>query len=184
MHSIIQYTDPKKGKVLREKSKPIKEINNEIILLFKDLESLAKAGSKEGITLVGLSAPQLGENLQAFIYYDFKTDAYVPVINPKVTYESKELSSEWEGCASIGEGPTSLFGPVSRAKSCKIEFLGIDNTLHCATVSNYMSHIVLHEMDHLNGILFLDRVKDEKMIFTAKELDAYAKNHNGKYPKV
>ena len=183
MRSIIQYKDPKLGKILREKSKPVKEINNDLINLFKDLEKLAKANSKEGITLVGLSAPQLGENVQAFIYFDFKTDSYVPVINPKLTYESKELSSEWEGCASIGEGPTSLFGPVARPKSCQIEFLGLNNEIKTATVSNYMSHIVLHEIDHLNGILFLDRIKDEKTILTARELDEYAKKHGGKHPK-
>jgi peptide deformylase len=52
------------------------------------------------------------------------------------------------------------------------------------SVTNYQSHVLLHEVDHLDGILFLDRVEDPGMILTAVELDEYARKHGGKYPKL
>jgi len=179
-HEILQYPNKK----LTTKSIDVKVIDNDLKNLFRDLENLAKKNSKEGITLVGLSAPQLGLNVKAFIYYDLNKKKYIQVINPKLVYSSKELSTEWEGCASVGVGAKSLFGPVTRSKTCQIEFLDLDGRDQIVSVSNYMSHIILHEIDHLDGIIFLDRVKDPKMIMNAKELDAYAEKHGGKYPKV
>jgi peptide deformylase len=177
---ILQYPD----KRLLEKSTDIKNVDNDVRNLFRDLEVLAKANSKAGITLVGLSGPQLGWNVRAFIYYDFNKKKYIPVVNPKLVYSSKELTTEWEGCASVGSGQKSLFGPVARSKSCQIEFTDLEGESQIVSVSNYMSHIILHEVDHLDGIIFLDRVNDPNLILTASELDDYAKKHNGKYPKV
>lgn len=177
---ILQYPD----KRLKEKSKPIKKVDNDVIHLFEDLEKLAKANSKEGITLVGLSAPQLGWNVDAFIIFDFKLKKYIRLVNPKVIYTSKELSAEWEGCASVGTGQKSLFGPVKRSKNSQVEFTNLDGETELYNAKDYMSHILLHEMDHLEGVIFLDRVDDPTMILTAAELDAYAEKHGGNYPKI
>lgn len=177
---ILQYPN----KILTQKSKDVKTIDNDIKKLLKDLEILARKNSKDGITLVGLSAPQVGLNVKAFVYYDIKEKKYIPVINPRLIYTSKELSTEWEGCASVGIGSKSLFGPVARSKSCQIEFLDLEGNVQLVSVSNYMSHVILHELDHLDGIIFLDRVRDPKMIMSAEELDNYAKRHGGKYPEI
>jgi peptide deformylase len=177
---ILQYPH----KALRAQSAQIKKIDSEIISLFKDLKKLAKANSKDGITMVGLSAPQLGANLNAFIIYDFKKGKYIEIINPKTIYTSKETSNEWEGCASVGVGAKSLFAPVRRSKKVQFSYLNLDGEEELMNLSYYMSHIYLHEIDHLNGIIFLDRVEDPKMILTAKELDLYAEKNNGKYPKI
>ncbi len=178
--TILQYPDPR----LKEKSKEVKTIDNDIINLMSDLKMLAKKNSKDGITLVGLSAPQVGLNVKAFVYYDFIKDYYVEVINPKLLYSSKETTPEWEGCASVGAGPSSLFAPINRSKSCQIRFIDIEGNEQVVAVTNYQSHVLLHEIDHLDGILFLDRVEDPKMILTASELDEYARRHGGKYPKL
>lgn len=177
---ILQYPD----KRLTEKSRAVKKIDNDILHLFEDLEKLAKQNSKEGITLVGLSAPQLGLNVNAFVIYDFKKKKYIRIVNPKVVYTSKELSAEWEGCASVGTGQKSLFGPVRRAKNSQVHFTNIDGVDEILNLKDYMSHILLHEMDHLDGIIFLDRVEDPTMIMTAAELDDYAEKHGGNYPKI
>lgn len=179
---IVQYDDPKLGKVLREKTKEIKTIDNDVINLLSDLKELAKKNSKDGITLVGLSAPQVGWSVSVFVYFDIATRKYIDVINPKVIYESKETTTEWEGCASIGTGQKSLFGQVRRSRACQIKFLSPDNTEKIINVSNFQSHILQHEVDHLNGILFLDRIADKKDIYTTKQLDEYAKKNKGKYP--
>lgn len=179
-NQILQIPNP----ILRNKSKNIKSLDQSVINLLNDLKRLAKENSKEGITLVGLSAPQVGENLNLFVYYDLQKEQYIEVINPKVIYQTKELTFEWEGCASVGTGEKSLFGPVGRSKTCQIQYLDITGKEQIVSASNYQSHILLHEMDHLDGIIFLDRVQDPKMIITAKELDDYARKHGGKYPKL
>jgi peptide deformylase len=178
--TILQYPDPR----LREKTKEVKSIDNEIVSLCKDLKKLAKENSKDGITLVGLAAPQLGAEKSVFIFLDLQTNEYVEAINPKVIYESKELSSEWEGCASVGKGPTGLFAPVPRSRMTQVKFLTISGEEKIISAKDFQSHIVLHEVDHLNGIIFLDRVTDPTMILTSKELDEYARKHGGKFPKT
>lgn len=177
---ILQYPDPK----LLEKSVDLNSIDNDVKSLFKDLERLAKKGSKQGVTLVGLSAPQIGWNVRAFIFYDFKKNKYIEVINPKLLYSSKELSAEWEGCASVGTGSKSLFAPIRRSKSSQVEYLNLKGETEVLSATNYLSHILLHELDHLEGIIFLDRVEDPQMILTARELDEYAAKHGGNYPKI
>lgn len=178
--TILQYPDPR----LKEKSKDVKNIDNDIRNLFTDLKKLAIKNSTDGITLVGLSAPQVGLNVNAFVYFDFQLEKYIEVVNPVVLYQSKELTAEWEGCASVGSGATSLFAPVKRPKSCQIRFTDLQGEERMISVTNYQSHVLLHEIDHLNGVLFLDRVEDPNMILTAVELDEYAKKHSGKYPKI
>jgi peptide deformylase len=177
---ILQYPDPR----LKEKSKDVKAIDSDILSLIKDLKRLAKENSKDGITLVGLSAPQVGFNVRAFVYYDFQIDQYIEAVNPVVIYQSKDMTAEWEGCASVGSGQTSLFAPVKRAKTCQIRFTDVHGKEKMISVTNYQSHVLLHEVDHLDGILFLDRVEDPGMILTAVELDEYARKHGGKYPKL
>ncbi len=177
---ILQYPD----KRLLEKSKPVKKIDNDVLNLFEDLETLTKKFSKNGIILVGLSSPQLGWNINAFIVYDYNAKNYIKMVNPKLIYSSKETTSEWEGCASVGSGQKSLFGPVRRSKNCQLQFTNLNGEDEIYNASGYLSHIALHEIDHLEGLLFLDRVDDPTMIMTAAELDRYAAIHGGNYPKI
>jgi peptide deformylase len=181
---ILQYNDPKLGRVLREKAKDIKEVDNEIKSLFEDLKTLASKNSKDGIVLVGLSAPQVGYSVSAFVFFDLKQEKYIEVINPRLIYTSKETTVEWEGCASIGTGKKSLFGPVKRPRMSQIQYTNLAGEEKVLSVSNFQSHILLHEMDHLDGILFLDKVEDPMLILTASELDEYARKNNGDYPKL
>lgn len=179
-NKILQYPDP----VLSRKSIDVKRIDNDILNLLNDLESLAKKNSKQGVVLIGLSAPQVGLNVRAFVFLDLKTDSFVKVVNPRIVYQTKEITAEWEGCASVGLGESSLFGPVKRSKSVQIEYTDILGKQKIITANNFQSHILLHEVDHLDGIMFLDRVEDPAMIMTAKELDDYARKHNGKHPRI
>jgi peptide deformylase len=177
---ILQNPNP----ILRVKTKDIKTIDNDVLNLLRDLKKLAKLNSKDGITLVGLSGPQVGASLSVFVYFDLKQHKYIDVINPRIIYQSKEVTGEWEGCASIGTGPSSLFGPVKRPRQCQIQFTTVDGKDAIISGSNYQSHILLHEMDHLDGVLFLDRLTDPTLIMTAKELDDFAAKNSGQYPKI
>lgn len=179
---IIQYNDEKRKHILRKVSKDVDLKDENVKKLVEELKKESVASSKQGVTTVGLSAPQIGENLNVFVFFDLAEEKYIEVINPKVIEKSKKTSEEWEGCASIGSGKTTLFGLVKRPENCKIKFLRLDGKEHEYEADNsYQSHIILHEIDHLNGILFTDRVEDKTNILTSKELEKYMKKFGRRY---
>lgn len=177
---ILQHPNP----ILRKKSVEVKKNFDNLYGLIEDLKNTAKKHSKNDIILVGLSAPQIGLNLRVFVFYDQRLNKYIEVINPKIISLSTETSLEWEGCASIGVGKNGLVGPVKRSRYCEIEFFDANWQRKMLSASNILSHILLHEIDHLDGILFLDRVVNEKYLMTFRELDQYMKKNNGKFPKI
>jgi peptide deformylase len=74
-------------------------------------------------------------------------------INPKIIEMSEETAIDWEGCLSIPAG----FGKVARATSIVVTWTDEDGTETTETVENYTARIFQHEIDHLDGILFIDR---------------------------
>lgn len=177
INRVIQYSDKRYSEILRNKSENIKKNSPDVHKLVKDLMTLAKKTEKDGVTTVGLSAPQIGANYRVFVFYDLDQKKYYEVINPEVIYESSELSSEWEGCASIGTGKNTLFGIVERPKKSKIKYFDLNGKEQVYMAEDYQSHVVLHEVDHLNGILFIDRVKDKNALLNSVELDKYLKKY-------
>lgn len=175
---IIQVSDKVYGHLLREKSEEIKKFDEDLNSLINELFYLCKSSSKEGVTTVGLSAPQIGVTKRVFIYFDLKKKKYFEVINPRIKFLSKEMSAEWEGCASIGTGKNTLFGEVERPEVSEIEFYDKYGERKTAKVNGYQSHVFLHEIDHLEGILFTDHVKDPNNLLNADELDKYMKKYD------
>ncbi|MCX8034925.1 MAG: peptide deformylase [Candidatus Dojkabacteria bacterium] len=178
-NKILQYPDPK----LKLVSKEITSIDADVIRLLDDLERLCRKTSKD-VLIVGLSAVQVGWNVRVFVAFDLNKDRFIRVINPKVVELDEKQSTIWEGCASVGTGENSLFGPVKRPMRVVLEFLDDNGKPNKKEFKNEMSHIILHEMDHLDGIIFLERVEDHSKIITAKELDRYMALHDGQMPPV
>jgi len=170
---VVKTGDP----CLRKKSKPIVKIDKKIIALISDLkETLLAQKDPEG---VGLAAPQIGKNLRVFIMRtngDIKT-----VINPKIISISKEKTSEdkrkrnetLEGCLSIPH----FYGSVIRAKRIKISYITEKGKQITETFKGFPARIVQHEIDHLEGGLFIDRLLEQKRPLyeikddTAEEVD-------------
>lgn len=148
---ILVVPNPK----LRRVSKPIKSLDlatNDFLL---DLaETLKKARNPEG---VGLSAPQLGKSIRAFAsFLDHKIRFY---LNPEVLDQDEELTlggtsdrPVLEGCLSI----PALYGPVYRPKKIKIKALSEKGEQFTRTLTSFSARVFLHELDHLDGILFTD----------------------------
>lgn len=144
---------------LRKKSKPVKKIDKKIKKLIRDMkETLVVQDDPEGI---GLAAPQVGKNIKIFI---MKPDeAMRVVINPKVLkiYKGKKIKKDhkvMEGCLSLPH----YYSPIGRAKKVKISYLDEKGQKIVKTFDELEAQIVLHEIDHLNGVLFVDRSLEQK----------------------
>ncbi len=123
---------------------------------------------------VGLAAPQVGEELQLFVYEAAggEEHAAIPltvVINPLITPLPGELVYDWEGCLSIPE----LRGLVPRHPALKLSGLDRDGKAFERHAEGFEARIIQHEFDHLNGIVFLDRMRDLRSLAYSEELQRY-----------
>ncbi len=151
---IIIVPNPK----LRQQSKPVKKIDKKIEKLVKDLIDTAKAAKEpKG---VGLSAIQISKPVRVFVIKRGKK--FTPFINPIITWKSKKKHSQvlekeklfLEGCLSI----PNFYGFVDRPHVVKLKWQDLKGKTHQDKFENKESTFVQHELDHLNGILFVDRV--------------------------
>ena len=146
---------------LREVAKPVGEITDEIKVLVKDMfETMYDAPG------VGLAAPQIGV-MHRVIVMDPAGEEEEPrpqaMINPEIIWLSEELRVHQEGCLSIPE----YYEDVERPDVCKVKFLDEQGESHELTCEGLLSTIVQHEVDHLDGKLFIDylsRLKRDRVI--------------------
>jgi len=157
IRKIVGSKDP----VLRKPSKPVAKIDRKIVNLIKDLtDTLAQQKDPEG---VGLAAPQVGVNLRLFVMA--KGKEIVPVVNPEIIEVSKKQTTKKKKGHSILEGCLSLpnyYTPLKRPGSVKLRYTTADGEEKIEEFTGFAAQIVQHEVDHLNGILFIDRLLEQK----------------------
>jgi peptide deformylase len=160
---IIQiYPDRSVGKdnkILRQKAKEVaqKEIGSKKIKDILGWMEEILAESKEG---VALAAPQIGEPLQIFIVKLIPDAGFKIFINPKIKKISQKKQIVPEGCLSV-EG---VYGAIKRAEKLTVEAYDEKGKKFTCGASGLLAQIIQHEMDHLNGILFVDKaIKLEKI---------------------
>lgn len=177
---IIQIGDQKLFQISEEVEKS--EIKSESIQnLIKDLHDTLNA--HEG-TAAGLSAVQIGALKRVFVIKEKdKSGEILTLINPEITKQSSDTTIEWEGCMSINNGNKRLFGPVPRSKSVTMKYLDINGIQREITGVKFMAHLLLHELDHLDGKLFLQYVTNPENIWDEEELDEYLEN-NERFPDI
>jgi peptide deformylase len=155
IRKILQTKDP----ILRKKAQEVPVLNNKISGIIKDLkDTLVIQKEPEG---VGLAAPQIGKNLQIFVI-NYKSVKRV-VINPKIL--NIEKSTKKAGKKEILEGCLSLpnyYSPLRRASGVTLKYLNEKGAEVTEKFKGFYAQIVLHEIDHLNGILFVDRLLEQK----------------------
>lgn len=121
---------------------------------------------------VGLAAPQVGKSLPLSVI-DTKPTPTRPnlkrekltIINPRIIQTYGSPQAEWEGCIS-GAG---LYAQVPRYKKLRLAWSDEKAQTHERDFDGFIAHVIQHEVDHLNGILFVDKVKDPKTYMTFKE---------------
>ena len=120
---------------------------------------------------VGLAAPQVHEGLRIFTAEIYNELELKVVINPVVTLLGNETISNWEGCLSIPR----IRGIVKRPSQVKVEGYDQFGNPQSFEANNYLSAVVQHETDHLDGILFVDKMDDLKNL---SFMDEYLRYHH------
>jgi peptide deformylase len=125
---------------------------------------------------VGIAAPQLGEEVQIFVYHAAGPPE-IPlhvVINPLITPQVREVVYDWEGCLSIPD----LRGLVPRHGEVRVQGLDRGGKPVDYVVAGFEARIVQHEYDHLNGVVFLDRMRDLRSLSYTAEWESYMAGEN------
>jgi len=147
--------------VLRQVTKPVKILDTRVLTILKDMEKTLLAAKKpQG---VGLAAPQIGVPLRIFLIHPTPKSPVTVFINPEIIkYSQRKIKPNskdgvYEGCLSIPHH----YAPLERSSSVTVKYLDTNFKSHQKSFSGFAAHIVQHEIDHLNGILFIDRVLEQ-----------------------
>lgn len=169
-YKIVKLGNPS----LREISNPVNENEFDSQELHNIVDTLFFALKKEGG--VGIAAPQIGVNQRIIVfgmekhpvYTEVESIPYTVLINPIIHILTDELEEAYEGCMSVG----TLRGKVSRPK--RIFYSGFDVNGHLIEneVAGLHARVVQHEIDHLDGVIFLDKVTDHLSLGFHEELVA------------
>jgi len=165
--NVTQIGDP----VIRAKAKVVTAVvSRQTKKIVRDLvDSMRYHG------LVGMAAPQIGISLRIFVSELRETnvrrakdaDAVRVFINPRIINYSKRKRRDGEGCGSVAR--SGLFGMVSRSESVTVVAFDEKGKRFTMTAKGLLAAVIQHETDHLNGIVFLDRLPDMKSVTSREE---------------
>lgn len=149
---IITAPDPR----LKLKAKPVKAVDDEIRRLMDDmLETMYLAPG------IGLAAPQVGV-LKRVLVVDVAGEGEKPaplkMANPEILWRSEELATYSEGCLSLPEH----YADVSRPAEIKVRYLDGENEIRELHAKGLLATVIQHEMDHLEGKVFVERLSELK----------------------
>lgn len=176
------------NKVLRSKSKRIGFIDDSIKQLAEDMIETTldwDHGSEFG---AALAAIQVGQPLRLTVVrnsFDNNEDTeFASFINPEIVKHSDETVTDIEGCLSV----PGIYGRVKRYKKIKVKALALDGKPVRLTLTGFAARVFQHEIDHMNGKIFLDHITDNKNLL---EIDGQGKltpiqstNANSNEPKT
>ncbi len=166
--NIITEPDP----ILRKKSKVIEKIDDELKKLLNNMvETMYDAPG------IGLAAVQIGI-LKRIVVIDIskKDEKKSPLflINPEITYKSDTTSVYEEGCLSL----PGYFAEIERPTECHLNYLDYNGNKKTLKADGLLSTCIQHEVDHLNGVLFIDYLSKLKKDMIIKKLAKQKKRIN------
>lgn len=161
VREIIGVKDPR----IRIKSKMVDKIDKKVIDLIKDLkDTLMVQKDPEG---VGLAAPQIGKNSRIFAVLD--NGKMQIFINAQIIKKGKNEKAEvkkipkvkkfLEGCLSLPH----FYGPIKREERIKVKYMNEEGNTFTENFYGFPAHVIQHEIDHLNGIIFVDRILEQNV---------------------
>lgn len=162
--NIITLPNPK----LREKSARVHIITPQIKKLVDDMVSVALdwEDSRPHEISAALAAIQIGRPERVIIVRSNMDDKsvrdFTALINPEIVKLEGEICQDYEGCLSV---PGSIYGKIPRHSKVRIKALDIDGNKVRIKADGFLARILQHEIDHTNGIVFIDHIKDEKYAF-------------------
>lgn len=149
--------------VLRQQARVVDSWDDRLAKLAADMHETMNAAPG-----VGLAAPQVGV-LKRLFTWGIDDDTRGSVVNPRVVDSSLEVQEDDEGCLSF----PGLFYAVERPLRVEIEHTDVHGDEHTTQLEGYLARIWLHEMDHLNGILFIDHLAKHDRKAAMKEMRRY-----------
>ncbi|MBD2022550.1 peptide deformylase [Leptolyngbya sp. FACHB-36] len=162
---VIELGNP----ILRHKADAILNVmDDRVQTLIDDLMLTVKHANG-----VGIAAPQVARSQRLFIVASRPNPRYptapdmepTAMINPQILVHSDESVKGWEGCLSI----PGIRGQVPRHQAIEVEYIGRDGKRHTQELTDFVARIFQHELDHLDGIVFLDRVESTQDLMTERE---------------
>jgi len=141
---VLKYGDPG----LRRRASPVSEVTPEIRAVIADMTETMY--DEVGI---GLAAPQVGISLRLIVIADEEGRGVQAVLNPAIVEQGGETTGE-EGCLSI----PGVFAPVVRSAWVKVEARDVNGQPLAINARGLRARVLQHEIDHLDGVLFIDRV--------------------------
>ena len=160
IRDIRLFGDP----ILRTAAEPVTDFDKQLRSLVKDLtQTLDDAQG------AGLAAPQIGVGLRVFAYAVGSERGYL--VNPGLEFPDEEEQDGEEGCLSFPK----IRGDVSRPDEVAVEFSDERGNRHTLRCNGLLSRCVQHEVDHLNGVLFIDRMDKKARALVDADVKALAK---------
>ncbi|MBT1071838.1 peptide deformylase [Pelotalea chapellei] len=152
VQTILRYPHPLLKKICNE----VDFVDEQLHTLVEDLLDTMRAGPGS----VGVAAPQIGVTLRVCVvdvsasrHGKDNNHGLLTMINPEIL-ESRGVATMREGCMSVPD----YTGDVDRATEIRVRFSELDQTVREFTATGFEAVAIQHEMDHLDGILFLDRI--------------------------
>lgn len=161
--NIITLPDPR----LRQRSAKVYAVTPEIRQLVADMTSIALdwEDSRPHEISAALSAVQIGHlNRVVIVRSDFddkSTREFTALINPEIVKYDGEITKDYEGCLSV----VGIYGKVPRYDKVRVKALDINGNEVRFKADGFLAHVIQHEVDHINGIVFIDHIRDEKDAF-------------------
>jgi peptide deformylase len=161
--------------ILRQKAREVPKISlktDEISQLIQDLHDSMKFYGG-----IGIAAPQVGVDLSMAMIELTSQNRYgeedhLPLtvfINPKIEYLTDEKQGFWEGCLSV----PGLRGFVERPRRIKVSYMDLEGQQQEIKAEGFLATVLQHELDHLEGILYVDRIKDMKLLSYQEEFEQF-----------
>ena len=152
---------------LREKSTKVSKIDDEILDIIANMRKLSLDWEKKHPyeLSAAMAAPQMGVNKRIVIIRDDMEDkrnaSFTALINPEVIRAEGKIKKDYEGCLSV----PSIYGMVPRASKVRVKAKLEDGTEVRIKATDELARTLLHEIDHLDGVLFIDHIKNDKDAF-------------------
>lgn len=187
--SIVTTPDPR----LRQKSEKVHQIDDETKRIINEMiaSSLAWEEEHEFELSAAMAAPQLGYNKRIIVVREDMSNKdnanFVPLINPVVIKTEGKIIEDYEGCLSV----PSIYGKVGRPYKARIKAVTENGEEVRLKATGFLARTLLHEIDHLDGVLFIDHIKDQTDAFyklndkgdlEPLDYDKYIKNNKDLFP--
>lgn len=152
---------------LREKSEKIREINDDTLDLIKDMTDAAidwEASRPHEIS-AALAAIQIDKLQRVVIirsdFDDKENNEFTPLINPEIVKYEGNIVEDYEGCLSVSD----VYGKVPRYSKVRVKAINLEGQEVRFKADGFLARVIQHEIDHTNGIVFIDHIKDNEKAF-------------------